>query len=109
MEYQLIEETRKELNQLGNRKPLNDPDVVKLSQKLDGLLNEYQKLQCEKSLVIQEVVIVRKKIKNRIDEIIKCEFNLSQREFAAKIGENRTYLNRICNGEVEPGVLKGKK
>ena len=61
MEYQLIEEMRKELNQLGNRKPLNDPDILKLSQKLDGLLNEYQKLQYEKSLVIQEVVMVRKK------------------------------------------------
>ena len=43
-----------------------------------------------------------KKIENRIDEILKWEFNLSQAEFAAKIGENRTYLNRICNGKVEP-------
>jgi len=43
-----IEEMRKELNQLGNRKPLTDPEVVKLSQKLDGLLNEYRKLQYNK-------------------------------------------------------------
>ena len=39
---------RKELNQLGNRKPLTDPEVVKLSQRLDGLLNEYRKLQYNK-------------------------------------------------------------
>ena len=52
----------------------------------------------------------KKRIRNRIEEIIKWEFdNLSQAEFAAKIGENRTYLNKICNGEVEPGVLKAKK
>ncbi|AFM01090.1 MULTISPECIES: aspartyl-phosphate phosphatase Spo0E family protein [Desulfitobacterium] len=37
----LIEDMRKELNQLGKRKPLTDPEVVDLSQKLDKLLNEY--------------------------------------------------------------------
>ena len=37
----LIEEMRSELNQLGKRKPLTDPEVVDLSQKLDALLNEY--------------------------------------------------------------------
>lgn len=37
----LIEEMRNELNQLGKRKPLTDPEVVGLSQKLDKLLNEY--------------------------------------------------------------------
>jgi hypothetical protein len=36
-----IEEMRKELNQLGERKPLTDPEVIKLSQRLDRLLNEY--------------------------------------------------------------------
>jgi len=41
-----IEEMRQDLNQLGNnRKSFTDPDVVNLSQKLDRLLNEYQKLQ----------------------------------------------------------------
>lgn len=39
-----IEEMRKELNQLGKRKPLTDPEVVKLSQKLDQLLNEYYRV-----------------------------------------------------------------
>jgi hypothetical protein len=39
-----IEETRQELNQLGKRKPLTDPEVVKLSQKLDRLLNEYYQI-----------------------------------------------------------------
>lgn len=38
-----IEETRKELNQLGMYKPLTDPEVINLSQRLDLLLNEYQK------------------------------------------------------------------
>ena len=41
----VIEEVRKELNQLGSRKPLTDPDVVRLSQKLDGLLNQYSRLK----------------------------------------------------------------
>ena len=44
----LIEEMRNELNQLGNRKPLTDSEVVRLSQRLDGLLNEYRKLQYNK-------------------------------------------------------------
>lgn len=43
-----IEEMRKELNQLGDRKPLTDPEVVKLSQRLDELLNKYWKLQYNK-------------------------------------------------------------
>lgn len=41
----LIEEMRKELIQLGSCKSFTDPDVVKLSQKLDRLLDEYQELQ----------------------------------------------------------------
>lgn len=49
----------------------------------------------------------RKRIKNRIDEILRWEFdNMSQAEFAAQIGENRSHFNKICSGEVEPGVLK---
>lgn len=36
-----IEDMRKKLNQLGANKPLTDPEVVELSQKLDKLLNEY--------------------------------------------------------------------
>ncbi|WP_425802393.1 Spo0E family sporulation regulatory protein-aspartic acid phosphatase [Desulfitobacterium sp. Sab5] len=47
-----IEETRKELNQLGMCKPLTDPEVIDLSQRLDLLLNEYQKqhygLRCQR-------------------------------------------------------------
>jgi len=41
----LIEEMRKELIQLGNRKSFTDPDVIELSQRLDRLLDEYQELQ----------------------------------------------------------------
>jgi hypothetical protein len=39
-----IEEVRKELNQLGKHKPLTDPDILKLSQRLDRLLNKYQRM-----------------------------------------------------------------
>jgi hypothetical protein len=51
MEYQIshltniIEKMRNELIQLGNHKSFTDPDVVKLSQRLDRVLNEYQELQ----------------------------------------------------------------
>ena len=41
----LIEKMRNELIQLGDRKSFTDPDVVKLSQRLDRLLDEYQELQ----------------------------------------------------------------
>ena len=42
----LIEAMRKELVQLANnRKSFTDPDVIKLSKKLDRLLDEYQELQ----------------------------------------------------------------
>ena len=41
-----IEVMREELIHLGNnRKSFTDPDVVKLSQKLDRLLDKYQELQ----------------------------------------------------------------
>lgn len=40
-----IEEMRKELIELGMRKPLTDPEVVKISQRLDRLLNEYEYLR----------------------------------------------------------------
>ena len=49
------------------------------------------------------------RIKNKIGWILKFELGISQADFAAKIGENRTYLNKICKGEVEPGILKAKK
>ena len=39
-----IEEMRRELLHLGKRKPLTDPEVVKLSQRLDRLLNEYYRV-----------------------------------------------------------------
>ena len=57
MEYQishlnkLIEAMRKELVQLANnRKSFTDPDVIKLSQKLDRLLDKYQELQYQHEL-----------------------------------------------------------
>lgn len=39
-----IEVMRKELLRLGKIKPLTDPEVVKLSQRLDKMLNEYNRL-----------------------------------------------------------------
>lgn len=55
-------------------------------------------------------LVAKKKVKNRIEEILKWEFdNMSQAEFANQIGENRTHFNKICSGEVEPGVLKALK
>lgn len=39
-----IEELRLELNALGAEKGLKDPQVIKLSQRLDKLINEYYKL-----------------------------------------------------------------
>lgn len=38
---EIIEEMKIDLNQLGSYKPLTDPDVVNLSEKLDKLLNQY--------------------------------------------------------------------
>lgn len=46
---QFIEEMREELNQLGVEKPLTDPEVVRLSQRLDRVLNYYQKQQYEQN------------------------------------------------------------
>jgi len=44
--HMFIEKKRKELIELGNnRKSFTDPDVVKASQKLDALLDDYQELQ----------------------------------------------------------------
>lgn len=54
--------------------------------------------------------MAKKVIKNNIDHFLKWELNdMSQAEFAARIGENRTHFNKICAGEVEPGVLKAIK
>ncbi|MDQ0174600.1 aspartyl-phosphate phosphatase Spo0E family protein [Bacillus chungangensis] len=40
-----IEKLRKQLNELGKVKSLYDPEVVDTSQKLDELLNEYERLK----------------------------------------------------------------
>ncbi|WP_434512587.1 aspartyl-phosphate phosphatase Spo0E family protein [Desulfitobacterium sp. AusDCA] len=40
-----IEETRRELLSLGKYKTLTDPEVVRLSQHLDRLLNKYEALR----------------------------------------------------------------
>ncbi|OZB98588.1 aspartyl-phosphate phosphatase Spo0E family protein [Paenibacillus sp. XY044] len=39
-----IEELRLELNKLSDRRCLTDPELVKASQKLDRVLNDYDKL-----------------------------------------------------------------
>ena len=39
-----IEELRRILNDLGNSKALNHPEIVHASRMLDAALNEYQKL-----------------------------------------------------------------
>ncbi len=39
-----IEVLKEQLIEIGCKKGLNDPDTIKLSQKLDGLMNEYNKL-----------------------------------------------------------------
>lgn len=41
----LIEDARRKLNDTANHKNLTDPEIVKLSQKLDHLLNEYYSSQ----------------------------------------------------------------
>ncbi|WP_434511100.1 Spo0E family sporulation regulatory protein-aspartic acid phosphatase [Desulfitobacterium sp. AusDCA] len=40
-----IEETRRKLLSLGKSKALTDPEVIKLSQHLDKLLNRYEALR----------------------------------------------------------------
>jgi len=40
-----IEKARKQLNELAKEKPLSDPKVVEISQLLDLLLNEYERLK----------------------------------------------------------------
>lgn len=42
---ELIEEVREELIQLGMSRPFTDPEVVRMSQRLDRLLNEYDYLR----------------------------------------------------------------
>lgn len=41
----LIEEVREELIEIGIKKPFTDPEVVKVSQRLDRLLDEYEYLK----------------------------------------------------------------
>lgn len=40
-----IEKLRKQLNKMGNEKGFRDPGVIKLSQKLDKLINTYYKME----------------------------------------------------------------
>ncbi|AFM41672.1 Spo0E like sporulation regulatory protein [Desulfosporosinus acidiphilus SJ4] len=44
----LIEIVREKLNILGLNKPLSDPDVIQLSQRLDSLINMYNDLNIRK-------------------------------------------------------------
>lgn len=39
-----IEKNRKQMIDMVKKKPLTDPDIIKVSQKLDELLNEYKRL-----------------------------------------------------------------
>jgi len=48
-------------------------------------------------------------IRNNIADILKWELHITQSQFAASIGENTAYLNKICSGLVEPGVTKAKR
>ncbi|MGC7870671.1 aspartyl-phosphate phosphatase Spo0E family protein [Desulfosporosinus sp. FKB] len=41
---QMIETLREHLNVLGLKKPLVDPEVIQVSQRLDSLLNIYNSL-----------------------------------------------------------------
>ncbi|KJR49605.1 hypothetical protein UF75_0159 [Desulfosporosinus sp. I2] len=45
-----IEELRKRLNKFGPNKSLIDSEVVEVSQQLDCLLNQYQKISSYKQL-----------------------------------------------------------
>lgn len=42
--YQQIEIVREQMQRLWNEKGYTDPEVLKVSIKLDGLLNEYQRM-----------------------------------------------------------------
>ncbi|MCJ8007313.1 Spo0E family sporulation regulatory protein-aspartic acid phosphatase [Lederbergia wuyishanensis] len=41
---QQIQHLRKQLNELAKAKVLSDPEVIETSQKLDGLLNDFELL-----------------------------------------------------------------
>ncbi|WP_081413371.1 aspartyl-phosphate phosphatase Spo0E family protein [Aneurinibacillus terranovensis] len=41
----IIEGLRRKLNKLARERPLTDPQIILVSQKLDTLLNEYYKRQ----------------------------------------------------------------
>ena len=45
----LIEKTRKEMIDLSKEKAFSDPEIIKISQKLDALLNELERLKEEDS------------------------------------------------------------
>ncbi len=40
-----IEKLRKQMNDLAKEKPLTDPEIIKISQHLDLLLNDYEYLK----------------------------------------------------------------
>lgn len=44
-----IEKLRKQLYELAKEKSLSDPEVVETSQRLDDLLNEYERLKNSES------------------------------------------------------------
>lgn len=50
---ELIEDVREELIQIGMSRPFTDPEVVKASQRLDQLLNEYEYLRNDYRYVYQ--------------------------------------------------------
>lgn len=50
---ELIEEVREELIRLGTVKPFTDPEVIRISQRLDLLLNEYEYLSQSSKFVIE--------------------------------------------------------
>lgn len=45
-----IERLRKKLNKFGMYRDLLDPEVVRISQQLDSLLNQYHRINCYQQL-----------------------------------------------------------
>ncbi|MEA4902795.1 aspartyl-phosphate phosphatase Spo0E family protein [Desulfitobacterium sp.] len=57
LEYlqELIEIMREELIQLGMSRPFTDPEVIRVSQDLDQLLNEYEYLKHNYRYILEHV------------------------------------------------------